>query len=73
MTDKNRKFDSVRGTTTVLVFDEIEANELKQLSAKVEEFLQEAALAFSRMAKNHEEIEQLKAETRAMLTALRAA
>lgn len=73
MADKNMKSDSVGGTPTGLVFDEIERIELEQLSAKVAEFLQEAALAFKRMAKNQEEIERLKAETRAMLETLRAA
>jgi hypothetical protein len=73
MADKNTKPDSVRGTPTGLVFDEIERIELEQLRAKVAEFLQEAALAFKRMAKNQEEIERLKAETRAMLETLRAA
>jgi uncharacterized small protein (DUF1192 family) len=72
MANKNTKSDFVRGTT-VLVFDEIERVELEQLRAKVAEFLQEAALAFKRIAKNQEEIERLKAETRAMLEPLRAA
>jgi uncharacterized small protein (DUF1192 family) len=53
--------------------DESEAKELEQLSAKVAEFLQEAALAHERMAKHQEEIERLKAETRAMLELMRAA
>jgi hypothetical protein len=52
---------------------DVEAKELEQLSAKIAEFVQEAALAFKRMAKDHEEIEQLKAETRAILKSLRAA
>jgi hypothetical protein len=73
MADKNIKSDSVKGTPTGLVFDEIERIELEQLSAKAAEVVREAALAFKRMAKNHEEIEQLKAETRAMLKSLRAA
>jgi hypothetical protein len=73
MTDKNSECDSVSGSTVGSNADEIEAKELEQLSAKIAEFLQEAALAFKRMAKNHEEIEQLKAETRAMLSVLRAA
>jgi hypothetical protein len=73
MADKNIKSDSVKGTPTGLVFDETERIELEQLSAKAAEVVREAALAFKRMAKNHEEIEQLKAETRAMLKSLRAA
>ena len=51
----------------------VDPKELEQLSARVEEFVQEAALAFKRIAKNHEEIEQLKAETRAILESLRVA
>ena len=48
-------------------------NEIEQLSAKTAEVLREAALAYERIAKDQEEIEQLKLETRAMLTRLRAA
>ena len=53
--------------------EDIDPKELERLSARVEEFVQEAALAFKRIAKNHEEIEQLKAETRAILESLRVA
>jgi uncharacterized membrane-anchored protein len=53
--------------------DHVEAKELEQLSAKIAEFVQEAALAFKRIAKDHEEIEHLKAETRAILKSFRAA
>jgi hypothetical protein len=69
--DENIQSDFV-GQTTAESGD-IEQNELEQLSAKVAEFLQEAALALERMAKHQEEIERLKAETRAMLKLLRAA
>ena len=51
--------------------EDVDAKELEQLSARVEEFVQEAALASKRMAKNHEEIERLKLETRAILESLR--
>jgi HEAT repeat protein len=50
-----------------------EINEFEQLSAKTAGILQEAALAHERIAKDQEEIEQLKMQTRAMLTSLRAA
>jgi hypothetical protein len=69
--DENIQSDFV-GQTTAESGD-IEQNELEQLGAKVAEFLQEAALALERMAKHQEEIERLKAETRAMLKLLRAA
>jgi uncharacterized coiled-coil DUF342 family protein len=69
--DENIQSDIVGKTTTGS--DDLEKNELEQLSAKVAEFLQEAALAHERMAKHQEEIERLKAETRAMLKLLRAA
>lgn len=71
MADENIQSDIVGKTTTGS--DDLEKNELEQLSAKVAEFLQEAALAHERMAKHQEEIERLKAETRAMLKLLRAA
>lgn len=51
----------------------LEINEFEQLSAKTAEILQETALAHERIAKDQEEIEQLKMETRALLTRLRAA
>jgi hypothetical protein len=51
----------------------LEANEFERLSAKTAEILQEAALAYERIAKDQEEIEQLKTETRAMLGQLHAA
>lgn len=73
MADKNNECDFVSGPPGGSDTNEVEAKELEELSAKVAEFLHEAALAFKRMAKNQEEIEQLKAETRAMLKALRAA
>ena len=53
--------------------EEVSVKELELLSARVAEFVQEAALASKRMARDHEEIEQLKAETRAILKSLRAA
>lgn len=49
------------------------SDEFERLSAKTTEILQEAALAHERIAKDQEEIEQLKTETRAMLRQLRAA
>lgn len=42
------------------------------LNAKTTEVLAEAALAYERIAKDQEEIEQLKTETRALLAWLRA-
>lgn len=51
----------------------LEINEFEQLSAKTAEILQEAALAQERIGKDQQEIEQLKMETRALLTRLRAA
>lgn len=71
MADENIQSDFV-GRATAESGDS-EQNELEQLSAKVAEFLQEAALAHERRAKHQEEIERLKAETRAMLKLLRAA
>jgi hypothetical protein len=49
------------------------ADEFEQLRAKTAEILNESALAHERMAKDQEEIEQLKTETRALLKQLRAA
>ena len=71
MADKDIRSDFIGKTTAGS--DDIEKKEFEQLSAKTAEILQEAALAHKRIAKHHEEIEQLKAETRAMLTLLRAA
>ncbi len=51
----------------------ISASEFEQLSDKTAEILQEASLAFERIGKDQDEIEQLKTETRAMLARLRAA
>lgn len=51
----------------------ISAKEFEQLSDKTAEILQEAALAYERISKDQQEIEQLKTETRAMLAELRAA
>jgi hypothetical protein len=51
----------------------LEENEFERLSAKTAEILNESALAHERMAKDQEEIEQLKMETRALLKRLRAA
>jgi predicted type IV restriction endonuclease len=48
-------------------------SELELLSAKIEEVIAEAALAQERIMKDQEEIEQLKMETRTMLSRLRAA
>lgn len=55
------------------VYIHIGSNEFERLGAKTTEILQEAALAHERIAKDQEEIEQLKTETRAMLKQLRAA
>ncbi|HVQ39087.1 MAG TPA: hypothetical protein VMS31_16230 [Pyrinomonadaceae bacterium] len=46
---------------------------LKQLSAKTAEIVHGAAIAHERIAKEQEEIEQLKTETREMLARLSAA
>ena len=73
MSDNNNESDCGRGTNSPSDAATIERIELEQLSAKAAEVVQEAALAFKRIEKNQEEIEQLKAETRAMLKALRAA
>jgi hypothetical protein len=51
----------------------ISTSEFEQLSDKTAEILQEASLAFERIGKDQDEIEQLKTETRAMLARLRAA
>jgi hypothetical protein len=51
----------------------VETDEFEKLSAKTTEILQVAALAHERIAKDQQEIEQLKTETRAMLAQLRAA
>ncbi len=51
----------------------IPAGEWKELSAKTAEILNESALAHQRIAKDQEEIEQLKLETRELLKHLRAA
>ena len=53
--------------------EDIDAKELERLSARIAEFVEEASLAFKRIDKDHEEIEQLKAETRAILESLRVA
>lgn len=51
----------------------ISASKFEQLSNKTAEILQEAALAFERIGKDQQEIEQLETETRALLKQLRAA
>ncbi|MDQ2921092.1 MAG: hypothetical protein M3R52_05715 [Acidobacteriota bacterium] len=51
----------------------IPRKEFERLNIKTTEVLAEAALAYGRIAKDQEEIERLKTETRAMLTRLRAA
>ncbi|HEY6233417.1 MAG TPA: hypothetical protein VIW64_19285 [Pyrinomonadaceae bacterium] len=73
MSNNNNEADFGSGTNISSDASTIERIELEQLSAKAAEVVQEAALAFERIKKNQEEIEQLKAETRAMLKALRAA
>jgi len=72
MADNNNGSDYASEPATA-ANGEVDAEELEQLSVRVAEFVQEAAVAFKRMAQDHEEIEQLKAETRAILKSLRAA
>ena len=73
MANRNNGNEQVGESTEGPSGEDVDPKELEQLSARVEEFVQEAALAFKRIAKNHEEIEQLKAETRAILESLRVA
>jgi hypothetical protein len=51
----------------------IPRKEFERLNIKTNEVLAEAALAQERIGKDQQEIEELKRETRAMLTQLRAA
>lgn len=69
MSEKNIRPESRKQVRTMT----ISAKEFEQLSDKTAEILQEAALAYERISKDQQEIEQLKTETRAMLAELRAA
>jgi hypothetical protein len=69
VSEKNIRPESRKEVRTLT----ISANEFEKLSAKTAEVLEEATLAFERIAKDRQEIEQLKTETRAMLAQLRAA
>lgn len=56
-----------------IIFLAISASKFKELSDKTAEVLREVALAYERIGKDQQEIEQLKMETRALLAELRAA
>jgi hypothetical protein len=65
-----------QGSTDVqeeTLYINLKAEDFKALNSKTTEVLTEAALAYERIAKDQEEIERLKTETRAMLGRLRAA
>lgn len=55
------------------VFLNLRKEEFERLNLKSTEVLNQTALAYERIAKDQEEIEQLKMETRAMLARLHAA